>query len=95
LSDGLARHTQENPKNGCANRPTDKRSFEGDLVTKRNLEVYESIDDLGKTFGLSKAEIALIREKKKAIAKLKADGPMIQMWRCCVTTNLIKFAQVS
>jgi DNA-binding XRE family transcriptional regulator len=39
---------------------------------KRNLEVYESIEDLGKTLGLSKAEIALIREKKKAIAKLKA-----------------------
>ncbi len=39
---------------------------------KKNLEVYESIEDLGKTLGLSKAEIALIREKKKAIAKLKA-----------------------
>ena len=38
---------------------------------KANLEVYRSIDDLGKTLGLSKAEIALIREKKKAIAKLK------------------------
>lgn len=39
---------------------------------KANLEVYESIDDLGKALGFSKAEIALIREKKKAIAKLKA-----------------------
>jgi len=39
---------------------------------KKNLEVYESIEDLGKTLGLSKAEIALIHEKKKAIAKLKA-----------------------
>jgi DNA-binding XRE family transcriptional regulator len=42
------------------------------MIMKRNLEVYESIEDLGKTLGLSKAEIALIREKKKAIAKLKA-----------------------
>jgi DNA-binding XRE family transcriptional regulator len=39
---------------------------------KKNLEVYESIEDLGRALGLSKAEIALIREKKKAIAKLKA-----------------------
>jgi DNA-binding XRE family transcriptional regulator len=42
------------------------------MIVKRNLEVYESIEDLGKTLGLTKAEIALIREKKKAIAKLKA-----------------------
>lgn len=33
---------------------------------KKNLEVYESIEDLGKTLGLSKAEIALIREKKES-----------------------------
>ncbi len=38
---------------------------------KANLEIYESIDDLGEALGLSKAEIALIREKKRAITKLK------------------------
>ena len=39
---------------------------------KKKLEVYESIEDLGKALGLSRAENALIREKKRAIVKLKA-----------------------
>ncbi len=38
---------------------------------KNKLERYSSIDDLGKALGVSKPDVALMRAKKIAIAKLR------------------------
>ncbi len=41
-------------------------------MKKENIIVYKTADDFAKDMGLSEIEIALIREKKRLIKKLKA-----------------------